>query len=141
MRVGFTGTRHGMTDAKKATLWNILSGLQVDEFHHGDCVGADDEAAKITSVCQGDCVIVCHPPLVESLRAFNKQHHQIRQSKTYLLRNCDIVNETDVLIAAPCDAKKKQTGGTWATIRYARTQGKRVIILWPDGTQSEENAS
>lgn len=47
MKIGFTGTRQGMTPAQrlKATHW--LAKLSATEFHHGDCMGADAEAHAI----------------------------------------------------------------------------------------------
>jgi hypothetical protein len=45
----------------------------------------------------------------------------------------------DVLIACPCDADEQNHGGTWYTVSYARKKGKRIIIVWPNGTLTEEN--
>lgn len=39
--------------------------------------------------------------------------------------------------AAPKDFKEELRSGTWATIRYAVKQQKRVIIIFPDGSTGE----
>jgi hypothetical protein len=39
-KIGFTGTKDGMTDPQKSTLRDLLDGGS-GEFHHGDCVGAE----------------------------------------------------------------------------------------------------
>ena len=39
MKVGFTGTRLGMSQNQKEQFVLKLSELDVHEFHHGDCVG------------------------------------------------------------------------------------------------------
>ena len=50
--VGFTGTRQGMTDDQKCALRKLLSEIARNGsfpllFHHGDCVGSDEEAHEI----------------------------------------------------------------------------------------------
>lgn len=52
----------------------------------------------------------------------------------YGTRNQDIVDACDVLVAAPAAHAPQSRGGTWQTVRRARTAQKRVIIVWPDGS-------
>jgi hypothetical protein len=133
MKYGFTGTRHGMTPAQKATLRSLLtSGEQPSEFHQGDCVGADDEATEIAY--ELGIRIICHPPIDATDRAQNDHFHVLKEPKTHFARNRDIVNETDHLLATPFDSKPLTHGGTWYTIDYAKKKGKPVTIIWPDGT-------
>ena len=47
----------------------------------------------------------------------------------YLVRNMNIVNQSDVLIAAPKEEVEVLRSGTWSTIRKARNKGLQVIIL------------
>ena len=141
MKYGFTGTRIGMTRAQIEAFETFISELDVfTEFHHGDCVGADDDAADIVSDAlensdpeMRNVSIVVHPPINDAHRAYNGGHDADREPKTYFARNRDIVNETDVLVAAPCDMTDQPKGGTWMTIHYAMKVGKPVIIIWPDG--------
>lgn len=49
MVIGFTGTRHGMTNAQRDTVLKLLSEkLTPSSAVHGDCVGAD---ADFDAIC------------------------------------------------------------------------------------------
>jgi hypothetical protein len=131
-RFGFTGTRLGMTQAQKATLHDFLSHGS-GEFHHGDCIGADSEAHDIAAEC--GYRIVLHPPSEPALRAWRVvPDHMMRPKRPYLDRNRDIVRDTDSLIATPAEAEEQKRSGTWSTVRFARKQGKLVVLILPDGT-------
>jgi outer membrane protein insertion porin family len=64
----------------------------------------------------------------------------ITTTVTPLDRNRAIVDSCDVLIACP-KGPEEQRSGTWATVRYARKQKKRIVIIWPDGEVTEEKGS
>jgi hypothetical protein len=137
MRVGFTGTRDGMTADQLAAMATWLSCRpDVTEFHHGDCVRADDQAANLVYT-QGwqwfDALIVAHPPTVESRRAFNIHASRTLPPLPYLERNRHIVDACDLLLACPKFDREQDRGGTWYTIRFTREVGKPVVIFWPDG--------
>jgi hypothetical protein len=131
MKIGFTGTRHGMSFGQKDRLKRILLVEQVTEFHHGDCVGADDQADDV-ALELGIRVIV-HPPLNDVFRAhverksYRKSPLIVLMEKDYILRNHDIVDSTDGLIVAPSSNEETIRSGTWATYRYAK--GKKPLIL------------
>ncbi|MHA1286395.1 MAG: hypothetical protein ACTSPB_03210 [Candidatus Thorarchaeota archaeon] len=138
--VGFTGTRKGMTPEQKDTVQMVLSKWLVDEVHHGDCIGADEDFHRI-SECMGYKIII-HPPKNSRYRAycggpFRPTH--VLPEKDYLDRNRDIVDASDVLIATPNSYRERIRSGTWYTIRYAGRRGKRVIIVYPSGCIDEEN--
>jgi hypothetical protein len=130
MKVGFTGTQQGMTWKQKDQFFHWLWDNLIDEFHHGDCIGADSEAHEIVYYQYGVPIII-HPPLNPDKRMYNGNAKEIRPQKEYFARNRDIVDETDILIAAPKTLEEELRSGTWATIRYARKMGKQVIILEP----------
>ncbi len=71
------------------------------------------------------------------MRAFNPHAKETRPAKTHFARNRDIVDETEVLIACPCEMEHQDRGGTWYTADYALKRGKRTIIVWPDGSMKE----
>jgi len=50
-----------------------------------------------------------------------------------LERNRAIVDETDILLAAPLESEEQLRSGTWATVRYARKQHKTVLVIFPNG--------
>lgn len=139
-RIGFTGTREGMTDQQKIFLeayFKIVKSLQEADFcfHHGDCLGADEQAHRIFYDKIDGRLIYLHPPQNDKLRAkTNSECYHVYPTKQYLQRNHDIVDATDYLIAAPKEAEETLKSGTWATIRYAEKQKKNVIIVRPDGS-------
>ena len=131
MKVGFTGTQHGMTLAQLTSVRGLLEERKVDsvDFHYGDCIGADAEAF-VQAKSLGYRTI-SHPPKVECKRAHTAAHITLAP-KDYLERNHDIVDFVDILIAAPRGPETLRSG-TWATVRYARKQGKDIHIVWPTG--------
>ncbi|KKL24877.1 hypothetical protein LCGC14_2410960 [marine sediment metagenome] len=135
-KIGFTGSLHGMTDEQKRIVKAFLINVsgQDLELHHGDCVGAD---AQVDSICRDLRIpTVIHPPINSKHRAFCDSA-DVRQLKPYLERNHDIVDETDLLIAAPQSRTEVQRSGTWATIRYAQTEGKKVSMALPHNIGKE----
>lgn len=142
--VGFTGTRFGMTEAQRVELINALRQLQPDEFHHGDCIGADVEAAYIVwgeplnpdprKSTRVDTKIICHPPVDESSRGFFPHNSGMRPPLPFLQRNKAIVEASTWVIACPREAKHQTRGGTWFTIDYAHDRRKPCLTICPDGS-------
>lgn len=134
MRVGFTGTRDGMT-AEQAAVFEGFVPLPT-EFHHGSCKGADIEAAMIVrKIFMVHVPIICHPGPDGDPCQYESGVDDLRHApKTHFARNRDIVNQTDMLIACPCDMSEQSRGGTWYTVNYAKKVGKPVTIIWPDGS-------
>lgn len=133
MKIGFTGSREGMTDAQKSSTIKFLCGVGATEGHHGDCVGGD---ADFHQICKDLRIpIVIHPPTEERLRAFCESD-EIREAKGYIERNRAIVNETHILVACPKENHVPETvfgRGTWSTVRYAINKGRRTYTIWPSG--------
>lgn len=154
IEVGFTGTRQGMTMAQHEAFRNAFFALaseRVGRFHHGACKGADAEAAAIVRGFHLGTNIAAHPgrsahdeegdenPWLDKA-ALDDADEQY-QTKTHFARNRDIVNAADVLMACPPCKPLPDKGGTAFTVAFARKCGKRVIIVWPDGTVDDEGAS
>lgn len=129
MIIGFSGTRHGMTREQIVALWLILES-QTGDFHHGDCLGADTQAHTMASLLGWSIVI--HPPDDNRMRA-NNNAPVVLAPTPYLDRNQDIVDESDVLVAAPQTAGEELRSGTWAAIRYASYTHKPLRIILPRG--------
>ena len=129
MKVGFTGSRTGMSSTQIDRLRKLVidTGEFIEEFHHGDCVGADADAHKIFRAASPKTMIVIHPPLNEKFRAFMKGDAMCAPWD-YLVRNRLIVDATTCLIAAPSGPETLRSG-TWSTVRYARKLNRPVIIL------------
>ena len=136
--VGFTGTRRGLTEKQRHRLKMALCHSGVCEFHHGDCVGADQEAAELVAAF-GRSRIVVHPPSVSSQRAYTPWG-TARTPKGYLERNRDIVRETQVLVGCPGEQQEILRSGTWATIRFAIKLGRPILLIFPDGSTRMRNS-
>lgn len=141
VNVGFSGTRYGMSTVQKEIVKSILAG-KCGQFHHGDCVGADEEVHDIIRQHFPDkWKIVIHPPIKDVRRA-NKVGDLILAPKHYHPRNYDIVESCNVFIACPFDMSER--GGTWNTIgqfrdilehEYSLNVNPRTgVIVLPDGT-------
>lgn len=146
MKLGFTGTQDGMTEEQDAALGDFLVKLrkinlyrsgEAIEFHHGDCIGADEQAHQIAYTLGFEIFI--HPPANNSKRAFCESPGiTVLLPKPYLARNRDIVDSTNILIAAPKEPEVLRSG-TWATVRYVRREGKRIVLIDPDGVLNYED--
>lgn len=136
MRVGFTGTLDGMTEAQVKSFCEVVYNLDV---------GADKQALDIVDRIQyqersglRDIDTICHPPSNESKRAFTI-NNGTREPKPYLERNQDIVDEVELLIACPKEQEgEKVRSGTRATVRMARRRGIPIVIIRPDGKIQRE---
>lgn len=128
LRLGFTGSRKGMSEWQKRRLRMFLRHHRPVEFHHGDCVGADAQAHKMVRELLPECRIVIHPGDMPRLRA-NCKGDLTFEPFPPLHRNRLIVSATDEMVAAPETDEEQLRSGTWFTIREARRTGKRVSVL------------
>lgn len=133
LEIGFTGTRRGMSFFQKKMFRWIFAGLSATNviiFHHGDAKGADAEADAIAR--EFGARIVIHPPSDPKYRAYCFQEGDLQfPEKPYGVRDKDIVNPADLLIATPQTWDEYLRSGTWMTVRYARKSDKPRIILEP----------
>jgi hypothetical protein len=153
--IGFTGTRNGMSVAQKMLLGVILVDVLADSikkgvddnwFHHGDCVGADDEACEMAR--DMGFKIYRHPPID---RKYQRNYIKTNQhpnhgnfdatdpAYSYQGRNHRIVIKSSMLIGAPLT--DIETGGTWQCLNLARRILKPIIIMHHDGTWTEERVT
>lgn len=135
-RLGFTGTRKGMTEIQGTVFTGWVITNHPDEFHDGDCDGSDEEAHNIVRASLPLCRMIGHPPDNDKHRAGCKYDMNF-MPKPYLERNRDIVQDVDSMVAIPDTMEEKKRGGTWYTIRYAREQDRKLTIIYPDGTIGE----
>ena len=136
MRVGFTGSSRGINQDQIFALRVRLRALGATHLHHGDCVHSDAVAHAVA--LNLGLHITIHPPLNESKQAFCAGADVMLPQKPYLERNHDIVDATKILIATPFENQMRLRSGTWATVRYARSLDRPILILWPDGRETLE---
>lgn len=130
LHIGFTGTRKGMTPKQSAIVMRIAKHAGPDAvWHMGDCIGADMEAATI--VDNVGATVVGHPPDIDTLRAFWPYKAE-RKPKPYLTRNCEIVDESHWLLAAP-NGPEVRRSGTWFTVRYCKRKKGSGLVVYPSG--------
>lgn len=134
MIVGFTGSRHGMTQQQKNTITALLiSRLRPSEVHHGVCVGSDAQFHAIVQDVLPDCAICGHSPINQRLMAQLSGFTIVYPPLEYHARDRAIVNSSDILLATPNSYSPQPHSGTWFTIHYAKD---KAIIIYPDGTLS-----
>lgn len=123
--VGFTGTRHGLSQAQGHRVASIvdeacraLRGRDVIA-HHGLCVGADEDFHAIMR--ERGWHVIGHPgpdwpdgPLCAYTICGNTV-----EPLPHMKRNAAIVAASHIMIAAPLESTPQPRGGTWATICMA----------------------
>ena len=127
--IGFTGTRHGLSARQRMLLRKLLKESDATHFHHGGCVGADEEAHAIAKTA--GMTVVAHPSILSQWRGNYTDANVVRPHAHPLRRNKDIVEEVSEMIACPKERHEKLRSGTWATIRHARKIGRRLTIIDP----------
>lgn len=132
LHIGFTGNQEGMTDAQKDVLEKLLVGLAPGWFHHGWCIGSDEQSDPIAR--NVGFQVIGHPPIKTTKMSKTLPDPAIMcEPRDYLDRNTDIAVACPVVIAAPKQTKEILYSGTWSTIRRARKYSTFTIILWPNG--------
>jgi hypothetical protein len=133
MIVTFTGTRNGMTELQVYALYGLLPRLwelqRIEEFRHGRCVGADQQANDI--VWRHNVKTIGYP--VVGALCSDCYCDVLRPRRGHISRNREMVDGSQVVIAAPPTAEEQPRGGTWSTVRYARERGRLLFVLCPDG--------
>ena len=135
VHLGLTASRDEITGPQREVLaaWLAVRYRRgAATLHHGDCVGGDETGARLAD--EIGYTTVAHPPDVATLRAFHPST-VIREPRPYLTRNADIVSDVEEMMALP--KRMNGQGGTWWTIRHARTHGCPLLIVAPDGTITE----
>ena len=136
MKVGFTGTRRGLSDDQAAALHELLQHLSADEWHHGDAVGAD---ADFHAMVEGRGIpVIGHPSDIPHQRAYCRVD-QCRNPLPPLDCSTAIVMVTDLIVGCPGGMYEEDRSWTWSTIRKARRVRKPILLVWPDGSVTSEN--
>ena len=70
MVIGFTGTKHGMTEQQKKAIADIVNHAYLEgtlTVHHGCCVGADTEFALLVNSDCPNATFEAHPCDMENM--------------------------------------------------------------------------
>jgi hypothetical protein len=143
MKLGFTGTREGLTERQKERLRELMSFClmteEITEAHHGDCVGGDEQFHGLALELEIPKIVI-HPPIDSKLRAWCSDDNDgainvvLLPERPYLRRNRNIIRDTDRIIGCPKESIEPEVErgqGTWSTIRQARNRDKLLEIIWP----------
>lgn len=136
MKVGFTGSQHApMRPRQLAVVIDVLFELCTAgaEFHHGCNRMRDDKIARIAKLL--GYRLVGHPPTDKSKVGKVVNDYDL-PDLPYLERNHRIVDDTDVLIAAPLTSYEQLRSGTWSTVRFAAKRWKPGLVVYPNGLVS-----
>jgi hypothetical protein len=131
IHIGFTGNQDGQTSAQKQSVHDLLLKHQGTHFHHGDCIGSDEQAHAIALAL--NYAVIIHPPVDPRKRAYCKGATAVREEKPYLKRNSDILKECSIVIATPRSYKEVVRSGTWSTVRRAVDLKRKVLVVFRDG--------
>ena len=129
--IGITGTRNGGSEYQLLKCAKILSEKFIpgSKFNHGDCVGIDQQVARIARKI--GYVIVCHPPDKDEHRAFEPADIML-PAYSYFTRNRNIVNAVDLLLVCPVTNEWQPRGGTWYTHDFAKKVGRDLVLITPE---------
>jgi hypothetical protein len=133
--VSFTGTRRGANHWQRVFVRQHLLHLRPSAVAHGACVGADDQLDEIAAELGIHRLVWPSTSVTrvpdERLRARTGSSLTIMPPLPPLERDRLIVDAGEILIATPAQTFEMPRSGTWATVRYARRTGKRVILITP----------
>lgn len=136
---GFSGSQRVPTKSQKQTLLVLFEEHKPVMVRHGGCIGSDFQF-HIMALAMG-CKVTVHLPTDQ-----RKTHPEVLVPHPdvfllppfpFLVRNHHIVDGSQLLIATP-DGQERLRSGTWATIRYARKVRCPRLIVYPDGTVSND---
>lgn len=131
--VGFTGTRaiEKISEKRLFELHKELLKIDVSNnepiFVHGGAQGMDEYFHNIViNIVDSQVKVIFAKGMERELEG----EYETLPSKPPLERNTDIVDMCDILIAVPIDPEvEEQRSGTWATIRYAKKMGKKIVMI------------
>lgn len=137
MILGVTATQRGLTRAQRDAALSYLQQLPLlTEFHHGGCVGGDEDLHfLVRGAFPGVPIFIHRGDTPEKWAHFPGDTHVTElRALPNLERNKVIVKTVGKLWAFPGERQEVLRSGTWATIRTAKRAGRSAIIFYPDGT-------
>lgn len=132
MKIGFTGTRRGMTQLQEREFRRLITVMAPTHFYHGGAIGSDVRAAMIVrEIRRSYCQIECFPARKNYTPLQDEVVHPVTLDP--IARNPYIIAASEFLIATPYEEQEILRSGTWATIRLARNALMNHTIIGPRG--------
>jgi len=140
MIVSVSGSRDGSTPYQHQQVKLFIKTYHeyIEELHHGQCKGFDEEVHDLAM--EHSIKIVIHPATKQKYLSDRKSEIML-PPKEYLERNKDLSQVCHLLIAAPSTEEEVMRSGTWSTIRYARKKGKKIWIIPPERKEMDSGDS
>ncbi len=146
--IGLVGVRRGLTHAQFQTLCRILvtqkgrgalAGVEVAHRSNDGWSGAD--LSRIARWMGSVPKLVIHdsgrpieePPPISTESMASWAEFSL-DSEFVPPWNREIVDESELILACPPVAEEEYRSRTWGTVRYARSQAKAVVVIYPNGT-------
>jgi hypothetical protein len=126
-KLGFTGTRNGLSDNQRAWLALEIQSNPPAKAGHGDCVGADGDFHDLLRLYAPSCEIHVWPSLFEGLRAFKKGDVMYEPEKAGV-RDKHIVKFATHFVGCPPTDFEVQRSGSWQTLRMARNRLNKGLL-------------
>lgn len=133
--LGISGSRDGLTLHQRAFMLSWMRNHNAQVVHHGDCIGADEQVARLFSTTFS--YIIAHPGHIAAMRANCEVNDLTLSPLNTLVRNRFIVKHSNHILAFPSQRSPGTRSGTWYTIDYAQKQNKPVTVVLPSGEVQE----
>lgn len=129
--LGVVGTYDGLTQEQRNWINYFLLNTLVRVLHHGDEIGACDEAAKLFA--STGTYIIAHPGNALTVKANCNANDLVLPWKESQVRIRHIVNMSEMLLAFPETEIDAVRSTTWTTVRYAKRQSVPFRVITPLG--------
>lgn len=142
MNIGFTGTRRGLTIKQIEAVMSILEANYIagaKEFHHGNCIGADEQAAQMAK--EIGYATIAHPSNLSAKYQSAFRSSVILRPEPPLVRNQIILSISQYIICCPKNfimPESLRGQGTWWTIQESDRLMHPMVTIYPDGTASQK---
>lgn len=134
--MAFTATRKGITVGQIASAREIAEAEMPTTFLHGCAEGGDRQLHGVATPGRRELCPSRKDQFKWAMdnKADGDSIRDIPVGKTpEIRRNREMVDRCCVLVACPETETEVVRSGTWATVRYARSKGKRLAVISPNG--------
>lgn len=131
MIIGFSGSRHGMSQRQREFVWDFLVKLKYVQFViHGDCIGADEIFHEMCETLRHRIEI--YPSNNDKRRAWKIPTIGVIHDPMHpIQRNRIIVQQSTLILATPHTTVPVSGSGTWRTIGFGEEEHKKMIVVLP----------
>jgi hypothetical protein len=140
MKISVTATRIGLTTKQSKAAVMLLRKLKPDILIHGAANGGDSELHDLAKLMGINVEVY---PAVGVASNVNNLHYVdgdvIHFPAAPLVRNKTMIDAASITLAFPGEMYEVLRSGTWASIRYARSKGTTLYIIYPNGIISKSS--